>query len=176
MVVIDNKLINNVRELIFNKDARQLPRTFKRMYKGVNLNHKTLEYRNERGRTTYVAVPVSAIHYASRRGAFRKFEAIKTAGPVKIGNQNIRQWLFTRGEYTTGEVRRYAQRLSNKFANEGKNGQMAVALRSYGEDRGVWTSGRLKPYGEHIEFLVADSDGLPLPERHSGFTILFADE
>ena len=176
MVVINNKLVNYVRELLFEKDARELPRTFKRMYKGVNINHKTLEYRNARGRTVYVAVPVSAINFANRRGPFGKFEAIKTTEPVKMWNRNLQKWLYRGGDYTTDEIRQKTQQISNKFADEGKQGVISVSVKNWGDARGVWHSGRLKQFGEPVEFLLGDSDGLPMPERHSGFAVIFATQ
>ena len=176
MVVIDKKLVDKVRELIFNKDATELSRTFKRKYKGVDINHKILEYRNERGRTTYIAVPVSAINFASKRGAFGKFEAIKTTEKVKSDNQNIQQWLYRGGDYTLSEIRKHSQKISNKMAEQGKKGLLGVALRYWGDERGVWNAGKLKPFGDRVEFLVADSDGLAIPDKHTGFAIFFVNE
>jgi hypothetical protein len=176
VLTINKKLINNVRELIFNKDARELGGTYKKLYKGVKINHKTLEYKNERGRISYVSVPESAIKYALNRGQFGKFEAIKTTEPVKMWNRNFQKLLYKGGDYTTDEIRKHTQEFSNKFLNEGKQGVISVAVRNYGEGRGVWRSGKLRPFGERVEFLQADSDGLPIPERHTGFAIFYVSQ
>ncbi|MFM7857661.1 MAG: hypothetical protein ACKO96_38500, partial [Flammeovirgaceae bacterium] len=148
MVVIDKKLVNKVRELIFDKDATELSRTSKRKYKGVDINHKILEYRNERGRTAHMAVPVSAIKFASERGAFGKYEAIKTTEPVKMWNRNFQKWLYRGGDYTTDEIRQKAQQISDKFAQQGKQGVISVSVKNWGDERGVWRAGKLKPFGD----------------------------
>ena len=176
VLTINKKLINNVRELIFNKDARELGGTYKKLYKGVKINHKTLEYKNERGRTSYVSVPVSAINFASNRGPFGKFEAIKTTEPVKMDNNNFQKWLYKGGDYSLSEIRKHTQEISNKLAEKGKKGVLGVAVRYWGDERGVWSAGKLKPFGERVEFLVADSDGLAIPERHTAFAVIFASQ
>lgn len=175
MVVIDKDLVRRLRYVIFERNGTELPRVFKKKYKGKNIDHKTIEYRNVYGRTTYFSVPVSAIRFALNRGAIERFDGTEVTEPITYWGRKFKKILYS-GDYTTQEIRDFAQEKSNDLARQGKQGKFSVAVKNWGVKRGVWRSGELRDIGDTVRlFLSADSDGAPIPDRHDGFALIWVE-
>jgi hypothetical protein len=166
--------VDMVRRLIYRKGARVMGNTYKKYYYGDKLNHQTLEW-TENGKQRYLAVPKMAIVFAEKKQGLARFEPLTREQPVKLWGRDIKQ-KFYEGEYSIDEIRQHAQTVSNQMRDEGNNGVISVAVRNWGEDRGRWRSGKLKPYGAPVEFLAVDSnDGAGIPEHYSGFALFYVN-
>ena len=173
MVAVPVETINKIRRILFTYDGHVRKYVYRKPYRGEkNVPHVNIEY-TENGRDKILQVPKGAVKVAKEKGAFRRFEAIKSVEPVTYNKKPARRWQYE-GGYTTEEIRQHVQEISNRFKDQGKKGKITVAVRNWaGNGAGVWRSGTIGRFGDNVKFL-ADYDGLVL--EHEGFAIYIFDE
>jgi hypothetical protein len=166
MTKYKSKYIDKIRNIIFKEQPNIIGRPYKRLFNGERINHITLDL----GRNKYMSVPQSAYRRAQKKQEENKWKPLEEQQDIRLWNKNFKQLKY-HGNFKLDEIRTKAQEMSNKLAQEGKQGVISTAVRYYGTDKGVWRQGYLRPFGQNIDLRNLDGYGEEVPDEFTGFAI-----
>lgn len=162
------RYINELRNFIHEYSPTILGKPYKAIYRGQKIKHITLVYR-EGKREKYRRIPESA--YKNAQLEKHKWRPVHTNEQARLWNKPVAQDVY-HGHFTANEIRQKTQEISNKLAQEGKQGLLSVAVRYYGADRGLWKQGFLSRYGQPVLFPNLDYYGEEdQPDVYTAFSI-----